>query len=277
MLAKRANQRRYLLMKKVVTAMAAAVTLSTVMTGNAFAAEKYEVKQGDSLWKISHNYKTTVNHLKQWNGLTSDLILPNQKLIVSPKDTYTVKENDTLWNIAKKYHVTVDQLKNWNKLQSDIIQPGNQLNIYSSVSKVDDRDEHGTTQATSASISDKAGEDKAAAPATQSEKKAVPEHQSAVSGKEITVKATAYTADCAGCSGTTATGMDVKNNSNAKVIAVDPKVIPLGSKVYVEGYGYAVAGDTGGAIKGNRIDVLVSSNDKAMQWGVRHIKVKIVD
>lgn len=257
--------------------MAAAITLSTVMTGNAFAAEKYEVKQGDTLWNISHNNKTTVNNLKQWNGLTSDMIFPHQKLIVSPKDTYTVKENDTLWNIARSYHVTVDQLKKWNHLQSEIIHKGDTLDIYSSVSKVDDRDEHGTTQATSASISDKAGEDKAAAPATQPEKKAVPEQQSAVSGKEITVKATAYTADCAGCSGTTATGMDVKNNSSAKVIAVDPKVIPLGSKVYVEGYGYAVAGDTGGAIKGNRIDVLVSSNDKAMQWGVRHIKVKIVD
>ncbi len=43
-----------------------------------------------------------------------------------------------------------------------------------------------------------------------------------------------------------------------KLIAVDPNVIPLGSKVWVEGYGYAIAGDTGGAIKGNKIDILVS-------------------
>ncbi len=42
-----------------------------------------------------------------------------------------------------------------------------------------------------------------------------------------------------------------------KMIAVDPKVIPLGSKVWVEGYGEAIAGDTGGAIKGNRIDILL--------------------
>ncbi|MED1201578.1 3D domain-containing protein [Heyndrickxia acidicola] len=263
-------------MKKVVTAMATAVTLSTVMTGNAFAAEKYEVKQGDTLWKISHDNKTTVNNLKQWNHLYSDMIFPNEKLVVSPKDTYTVQDNDTLWGIAKNYHVTVDQLKQWNHLQTDLIQKGDKLDIYSSVSKVDDRDEHAAAQVTSASISDKAGEEKAAAPATQPEQKAAPEQQS-VSGKEISVKATAYTADCAGCSGTTATGMDVKDNSNAKVIAVDPKVIPLGSKVYVEGYGYAIAGDTGGAIKGNRIDVLVSSNDKAMQWGVRHIKVTIIN
>ncbi|MDQ7861221.1 3D domain-containing protein [Peribacillus frigoritolerans] len=44
-----------------------------------------------------------------------------------------------------------------------------------------------------------------------------------------------------------------------KIIAVDPSVIPMGSKVYVEGYGYAVAADKGGAIKGNRIDVFFSS------------------
>ena len=53
----------------------------------------------------------------------------------------------------------------------------------------------------------------------------------------------------------TATGLILNNNPNAKVIAVDPSVIPLGTKVYVEGYGYAVAADTGGAIKGHKIDV----------------------
>ena len=72
----------------------------------------------------------------------------------------------------------------------------------------------------------------------------------AAGGKEIYMSSTAYTASCNGCSGVTATGLNLKNNPNAKVIAVDPSVIPLGSKVYVEGYGYAVAADKGGAIKG---------------------------
>lgn len=77
--------------------------------------------------------------------------------------------------------------------------------------------------------------------------------------KELTVEATAYTAECEGCSGTTATGVNLKENPDAKVIAADPDVIPLGSKVYVEGYGYATAEDTGGAIQGNRIDVFIPS------------------
>lgn len=52
-------------------------------------------------------------------------------------------------------------------------------------------------------------------------------------------------------------------NPHLKVIAVDPKVIPLGSDVWVEGYGYAVAGDTGGAIKGNIIDLFMPNIDDA--------------
>ncbi|MED4313026.1 3D domain-containing protein, partial [Heyndrickxia coagulans] len=52
---------------------------------------------------------------------------------------------------------------------------------------------------------------------------------------------------------------------------------PLGSKVYVEGYGTAVAGDTGGAIKGNRIDVLVPDSGKAANWGRRTIQITVLD
>lgn len=96
-------------------------------------------------------------------------------------------------------------------------------------------------------------------------------------GREMTVTATAYTAYCNGCSGRTATGFDLRSNPNAKIIAVDPRVIPLGTKVYVEGYGYAVAADTGGAIKGNKIDIFFSSKSKAYQWGRKQVKIRILD
>jgi uncharacterized protein YabE (DUF348 family) len=95
-------------------------------------------------------------------------------------------------------------------------------------------------------------------------------------GKEIYVTATAYTGDCSGCSGRTATGIDLRSNPNMKLIAVDPSVIPLGTRVYVEGYGYALAGDTGGGIKGNKIDVFFSTKSAAYQWGLRRIKVRVV-
>ena len=62
-----------------------------------------------------------------------------------------------------------------------------------------------------------------------------------------------------------------------KVIAVDPRVIKLGTKVHVEGYGYAIAGDTGGAIKGNKIDVFIPSKSRAYQWGRKNVKVKVLN
>jgi uncharacterized protein YabE (DUF348 family) len=96
-------------------------------------------------------------------------------------------------------------------------------------------------------------------------------------GKEIYVTSTAYTASCNGCSGTTATGVNLHANPNAKVIAVDPRVIPLGSKVYVDGYGYAIASDTGGAIKGNKIDVFFPSKSDAYRWGRKTVKIKVLD
>lgn len=97
------------------------------------------------------------------------------------------------------------------------------------------------------------------------------------SGKEMYVSSTAYTAGCNGCSGVTATGLDLKANPGAKVIAVDPSVIPLGTKVYVEGYGYAVASDTGSAIKGNKIDVFFSSKSDAYRWGRKQVKIRVLN
>ncbi|MDP4553384.1 ubiquitin-like domain-containing protein [Alkalihalobacillus macyae] len=96
-------------------------------------------------------------------------------------------------------------------------------------------------------------------------------------GKVLNVSTTAYTANCTGCSGITSTGYNLKTNPNAKVIAVDPSVIPLGSKVHVEGYGTAIAADTGGAIKGNKIDVFFSSKSAAYAWGNKTVKITILN
>jgi len=97
------------------------------------------------------------------------------------------------------------------------------------------------------------------------------------STKILYMSATAYTAYCSGCSGTTATGIDLRANPEAKVVAVDPSIIPLGTKLYVEGYGYAVAGDTGSAIKGNRIDLFMAERNDAIQWGRKTVKVRILN
>lgn len=94
--------------------------------------------------------------------------------------------------------------------------------------------------------------------------------------KAMDVVATAYTpgpeSTGASADGYTATGL----RAGYGVIAVDPRVIKLGSRVYVEGYGFAVAGDTGGAIKGARIDVCFESKSEALRWGRRKVRVYLL-
>lgn len=87
------------------------------------------------------------------------------------------------------------------------------------------------------------------------------------------MRATAYTARDAGMDGKGITFSGLPADIGA--VAVDPDLIPLGSVVYVEGYGYAVALDTGSAIKGHRIDVYFHDVDKARAWGVREVVVKV--
>lgn len=100
--------------------------------------------------------------------------------------------------------------------------------------------------------------------------------QASSAAKEIYMETTGYIALCdSGCSGITATGINLMEHPNAKVVAVDPRVIPLGTKVWVEGYGYAIAGDTGGAIKGHRLDLHFATKSQATNWGRRTVRVKI--
>jgi len=96
-------------------------------------------------------------------------------------------------------------------------------------------------------------------------------------GKTLTVASTAYTANCEGCSGVTRMGLDLKKYPDAKVIAVDPSVIPLGSIVKVEGHGVAIAADTGGGINGNEIDVFIPNHNNALQWGRKNVRVEVIE
>ncbi|MDN3018771.1 LysM peptidoglycan-binding domain-containing protein [Paenibacillus sp. BSR1-1] len=283
------------MISKIKTFIAVAA-LSGTVGANVHAAE-LTVKKGDTLWDLSKVHNTSVENIQKWNHLSTDLIHPGDVLTIATEKQYTVLKNDTLWDIAQKFQVSVSQIKEWNKLNTDLIHPGLNLVIYQGLTN---QNINKPEPVKSAAVS-KPSETKAAsapvqvAPAQAAPAQATPAQATPAQAtpapapkpeakvsepektKEITVKATAYTASCEGCSGTTATGVDLNANPNAKVIAVDPSVIPLGSKVYVEGYGVATAADTGGAIKGNRIDVFISSEQKAIQWGKKQITIKILN
>ena len=96
----------------------------------------------------------------------------------------------------------------------------------------------------------------------------------AAQGKTLVVSATAYSRHEAGLSNFTATGIDL--SVNPMVIAVDPSVIPLGSLVNVPGYGIAIAGDTGGAIVGNKIDLHMENLNAALAFGRQTLTITIL-
>jgi uncharacterized protein YabE (DUF348 family) len=95
------------------------------------------------------------------------------------------------------------------------------------------------------------------------------DHTSRLAASALDMIATAYTAGCYGCSGITAIGRPAGHG----IVAVDPSVIPLGTRLYIPGYGFAIAGDTGGAIRGNRIDLGFDSYSDAIRFGRREVTV----
>lgn len=106
----------------------------------------------------------------------------------------------------------------------------------------------------------------------------------------VQVKATAYCL-CKKCCGKTpdnprygytASGLRIIPGTNMKVIAVDTSIVSLGTEVYVEGlngapnYGYAIAADTGSAIKNNKIDLYMDTHEQALAWGVKNVNLYIL-
>lgn len=201
--------------------------------------QRYIVSQGDNLFRIALNHGIDLELLKSWNGLVDDLIHPGEELIIKGGDASDVIVTAMISDSVKVASVSPEKV------------------VTESVAK--------TTETVTKTVSEKP----VSAPVVVSTPPS--------SGLEMTVTATAYTAYCKGCSGTTATGIDLRSNPERKVIAVDPTVIPLGTRVWVEGYGEAIAGDVGGAIKGHKIDVFIPSYENAMQWGVKKVKIKVLN
>jgi 3D (Asp-Asp-Asp) domain-containing protein len=92
-----------------------------------------------------------------------------------------------------------------------------------------------------------------------------------VDGNSMRVTTTGYSAEQPGLNDTTATGARARHG----VVAVDPSVIPLGTRLYVPGYGHAIAADTGGAVRGNHVDLCFDTVEEARAWGRRSVTIVV--
>ncbi|WP_078427113.1 LysM peptidoglycan-binding domain-containing protein [Alkalihalobacterium alkalinitrilicum] len=110
--------------------MALSVGVSAIL-GFAHGADAamYEVKRGDTLFRIAQENKMTVTELKQMNNLKSTIIIPGQKLQIkdSASTAYQAKKGDTLYSISKKFNMKVNDIKKLNNLKSNTIFPGQKL------------------------------------------------------------------------------------------------------------------------------------------------------
>lgn len=257
---------------KKILALALAVALTTGgFLAKEVAAETYTIQPGDTLYSISQQFNTTVESLMELNQLSSDLIYADDTIEISSEDElYMIESGDTLFEIAIAYNTSVKQLQAWNGLNTDLIYAGEALAVSGPIQVKDEAINQMSTSNEAPVVKSDPTE------ATTSQRVETSAPTSDVE-RTMTVEATAYTAYCNGCSGTTANGTDLRANPHLKVIAVDPRVIPLGTKVWVEGYGEAVAADTGGAIKGNKIDVFIPNKSGAYEWGRRTVTIKILD
>ncbi len=115
---------------------------TTGNTGSTASGTSHTIVSGDTLSSIARKYGVTVENLKSWNNLSSNIIYVGQKLSVKGASsstnsgttttngtTHTIASGDTLSSIARKYGVTVANLKSWNKLSGDIIYVGQRLSV----------------------------------------------------------------------------------------------------------------------------------------------------
>src|SRR5690625_4137521 len=293
---------------KIASLVIGTALIGTIAFNTEASAAEINVKQGDTLWNIAQNNGTTVEQLKKVNNLTSDIILPSQTLETSNKSanaekvesTHTVKSGETLSGISLDYGVKVNELKDWNDLNSDIIVVNQELLVKAEAKETtkseptketnekSEKQTENKSEKQTENKSEKKTENKSEKKTeNKSEKKTEQKtvenkseeksEKTSNSGQSMTMEATAYTAQCDGCTGITATGIDLDANSDKKVVAVGPSVIPLGSRVHVEGYGEAIAGDTGGAIEGDRIDVHLPTKDAALGFGRQSVNVTVLD
>ncbi|MER2174457.1 MAG: 3D domain-containing protein [Carnobacterium sp.] len=222
-----------------------------------------------------------------WEARSVDAIKQDLKSTEDGSTKYTIQWGDTLSSVALATNLSINDLVDVNDINNaNTIYSGNTISLSADHSTVTIETPE-DTKSYDVSTPDVVEVEPAAEEAPVVEEQApvaeeapvveeqAPAAETAQSGKTVTVEATAYSTNQPELSDTTATGINL--NENPKVIAVDPSVIPLGSTVYIPGQGTFIAGDTGSAIKGNRIDVHMTDLNQALAFGRQTMEVQILN
>lgn len=286
-------------MKKIVLSLIALLMLALGTTGitTVLAAQneksenisdEAEIKQSEEL-KIQNGLDDLIDEREASKAVAQTFVtdLSSEESLLEPvsieeeqrktedenKKTvnYTVESGDTLINIATAFEVDVNELVEWNEhVTEDLpLQIGEVIQIETNLTTETIKPEKLTWEIE-----------------TSQEPNSAPDQQDTVleetsadssgaSEEKMTVVATAYSRNQPSLTNITASGIDL--SQDPQVIAVDPTVIPLGTKVYVEGYGEAIAGDTGSAIIGNRVDLHMDSIDESFNWGIQEVELTILN
>ena len=198
---------------------------------------------------------------------------------------YTIQWGDTLSSVAAATETSLNSLINVNDINNaNIIYTGNTISLSAdhstvTIEKEDEKVSYDVSPATEVVEAEAPKQEEPVQnEAPVKEPVAVVETPAAepaqqATGQSVTVQATAYSTNQPELSDTTATGINL--NSNPNVIAVDPNFIPLGSTITIPGYGTFIAGDTGSAIKGNRIDIHMTDLNRAMNFGRQTLTIQV--
>lgn len=289
--------------KTTVALLSAGLLLGSSVS--AFAATvpigPYIVKPNDSPYSIAAQSQVSLQNFEAVNDLTNSSVIYPGEVMAMPL-LYLVDAGNSLWYIANRYDTSVASIKQLNGLNSNQIYPGQSLLIATGskqtfpANQATNSTSSTVVQATPQTVTAPQNESApvavaqakvvASAPVAQAPAAAPQAQQqpSAATPTTITMLATSYDASAASNGPWGAVnyfGQPLQFGD----VAVDPSVIPLGSKLFISGYSdsalpsggfYATANDEGGAIVGNRIDIFLPTASQADQFGMENVKVQVI-
>ncbi|WP_208559228.1 3D domain-containing protein [Marinilactibacillus kalidii] len=221
-------------------------------------AIEYTFQWGDTLWGISEATDVSVDKLVKVNDIDNrSMIQVDTKIYLSGDSSIISVQND-------------DEVVSYDVSEDEVVETETPDEVKEEVAKEEKPE---AVQETKPEVEEAPAEE-ATVPevSTSSSDEAT---QASQSGRTVAVEATAYSLNQPELGNVTFSGIDLRETPN--VIAVDPSVIPLGSRVNIPGYGEFIAGDTGSAIQGNRIDIHMTDLQQALQFGRRSIEVQIIE